>query len=164
VRGLSLTQPWASLIALGAKQIETRSWSTSYRGRVAIHAAKNLEPVGGAAGLVRFFWREPFASVLRAAGYTADRQLPRGVIVATARLADVVPTDPGMFEDEPTNLVHHTEERRRQELAFGDYSPGRYAWLFRDVAALPEPIEIPKGAVRDYRGLWELPDDLAARL
>ena len=37
---LSLWQPWASLIAIGAKHIETRHWKTDYRGPIAIHAAK----------------------------------------------------------------------------------------------------------------------------
>lgn len=40
MKALSLTQPWATLVAIGAKKIETRSWSTSYRGPVAIHASK----------------------------------------------------------------------------------------------------------------------------
>ena len=40
MRALSLWQPWASGIALGAKRIETRSWSTPYRVPIAIHAAK----------------------------------------------------------------------------------------------------------------------------
>lgn len=41
MRAISLWQPWASAIALGSKRIETRSWSTSYRGPLAIHAAKS---------------------------------------------------------------------------------------------------------------------------
>lgn len=28
---LIFTQPWATLVAIGAKRIETRSWSTTYR-------------------------------------------------------------------------------------------------------------------------------------
>ena len=35
-------QPWASLIAIGAKQIETRHWPTKYRGPIAIHTAKRI--------------------------------------------------------------------------------------------------------------------------
>ncbi len=42
IRGLTLTKPWATLVALGHKRIETRSWSTVYRGPIAIHAAKGL--------------------------------------------------------------------------------------------------------------------------
>ena len=40
VRALTLHQPWASLIALGVKRIETRSWSTSCRGPLWIHAGR----------------------------------------------------------------------------------------------------------------------------
>jgi hypothetical protein len=39
-KALSLWQPWASLIVLGHKDKETRSWPTSYRGRLWIHATK----------------------------------------------------------------------------------------------------------------------------
>ena len=39
---LTLHQPWASLVALGVKTIETRSWSTQYRGPLAIHAAAKV--------------------------------------------------------------------------------------------------------------------------
>lgn len=41
MKALTLHQPWASLIAVGAKTIETRSWSTSHRGALAIHAGKH---------------------------------------------------------------------------------------------------------------------------
>jgi hypothetical protein len=42
MKALSLIQPWASLIVLGEKRIETRSWPTRHRGHLAIHANKNL--------------------------------------------------------------------------------------------------------------------------
>lgn len=43
---LSLHQPWASLLVHGFKRLEGRSWDTSYRGRLWIHAAsKEPEPV-----------------------------------------------------------------------------------------------------------------------
>ena len=44
IKAISLWQPWASLIALGGKKIETRSWPTKYRGPLAIHASKNQPP------------------------------------------------------------------------------------------------------------------------
>ena len=37
---LSLWEPWATATALEATTVETRSWSTKVRGRIAIHAAK----------------------------------------------------------------------------------------------------------------------------
>jgi activating signal cointegrator 1 len=40
MKALSLWQPHATAIALGLKPWETRGWATSYRGPLAIHAAK----------------------------------------------------------------------------------------------------------------------------
>lgn len=37
---LSIKQPWATLLVHGIKTIEIRSWPTSRRGRVLIHAAR----------------------------------------------------------------------------------------------------------------------------
>jgi len=35
-KALSVKQPWASMIAQGSKTIETRTWSTEYRGDLLI--------------------------------------------------------------------------------------------------------------------------------
>lgn len=40
MKAITIWQPWASLLAHGMKQYETRSWATKYRGPIAIHAAK----------------------------------------------------------------------------------------------------------------------------
>ena len=36
MKALSVRQPWASLIALGTKTIECRTWRTAYRGKLLI--------------------------------------------------------------------------------------------------------------------------------
>lgn len=41
---LSLTEPYATLIRNGIKTIETRSWKTSYRGKLYIHASSTKMP------------------------------------------------------------------------------------------------------------------------
>lgn len=38
IRVLTVCQPYAELIRRGVKPIENRTWPTSYRGRIAIHA------------------------------------------------------------------------------------------------------------------------------
>jgi len=43
VRAISLWQPWASLMACGAKMLETRSWDTAVRGQVYIHASQTKD-------------------------------------------------------------------------------------------------------------------------
>ncbi|MCI6265916.1 MAG: ASCH domain-containing protein, partial [Erysipelotrichaceae bacterium] len=39
IKVLSLKEPFASLIKEGIKKVETRSWQTSYRGELYIHAS-----------------------------------------------------------------------------------------------------------------------------
>ena len=41
MKALSVKQPWAGLIALGAKTLEVRSWKTSYRGPLVICASQS---------------------------------------------------------------------------------------------------------------------------
>jgi hypothetical protein len=157
---LTLTQPWATLVAIGAKQIETRSWSTSYRGPLAIHAAKGLGPGGIEAYLERCTASEPIYAALNNADlvpFTWDADallaLPRGAIVAVCELKDVAHIS--LYKDENwRGTVLNFGSRMEQlpdepERSFGDYRAGRYAWLLVDVRVLPEPIPA-KGAL----GLW----------
>lgn len=161
---LTLTQPWATLVAIGAKRIETRSWMTKYRGPLAIHAAKGLGPVGGISGLIDVCSQEMFRSVLEAAGVLEggmrkDR-MPLGAIVAACRLVACVPTtavEDGFFGG-PRSIetgVVRLWKLTDQERAFGNYAAGRFAWLLADIRALPEPIPC-KGML----GLWEYDGEL----
>lgn len=144
---LTLHQPWASLIAVAAvapdlavgKRIETRSWATQYRGPLAIHAAKGGLPQRALLALCE---REPFRSTLSMLGITDSRDLPRGAVVATATLRDCVPTEqvqPGFVE-----------------AAFGDYAPGRFAWLLEDIRRVDPPIPA-RGAQQLWR--WTMPQE-----
>jgi activating signal cointegrator 1 len=169
MKAITLTQPWATLVAIGAKCIETRSWATAYRGRLAIHAAKGLGPVGGKRGLTELCGTEPFCSVLNVYGRSqtwkdladmvARPLLPQGAIVAICELTAVwrIPATPrhfprGVADDHPhaSYPVVLPPFRDTAERAFGDYTPGRYAWILSDVKALYAPIAT-KGAL----GLWE---------
>ncbi|EPS1221628.1 ASCH domain-containing protein [Burkholderia cenocepacia] len=42
MKALSIRQPWAWLAANGHKDIENRTWPTSYRGPLLIHASKGM--------------------------------------------------------------------------------------------------------------------------
>jgi hypothetical protein len=42
-RAISIKQPWAALIIAGRKSIEIRTWPTTYRGWVLIHAGKKAD-------------------------------------------------------------------------------------------------------------------------
>jgi ASCH domain len=45
VKIITIRQPWAHLIVNGSKNIENRTWATSYRGPVLIHASLNVNRV-----------------------------------------------------------------------------------------------------------------------
>lgn len=147
MKALSILQPWATLIAIGAKTIETRSWATKYRGPLAIHASKGwpkkIEDV-------RFI--DPFFKVLMEAGYRFSDQFPRGAVIATCRLVDCLyigPTYMSLYRNgKPCGK--YAPLPKGNELAFGDYTSGRYALILEDVKPLPEPIPA-KGML----GLWE---------
>ncbi len=42
MKAITVLQPWASLIACGAKKLETQSWLMNYSASPAIHANKIL--------------------------------------------------------------------------------------------------------------------------
>lgn len=141
MKALTLWQPWATLVAIGAKRIETRSWSTNYRGPLAIHAAKRVNKKD-----LRLCFRDPFFESLTQAGYRLiayhlfkGNTLSHGAIVATCDLVDIQQID--------RDFVLPTEP----ELSFGDFTLGRYAWFLDNIEELKEPIPC-KGAQR----LWEL--------
>jgi hypothetical protein len=41
-KAISIRQPWAHMILHEGKSVENRSWSTSFRGPVLLHAAKGM--------------------------------------------------------------------------------------------------------------------------
>lgn len=157
MKTISLTQPYATLIALGKKRIETRSWSTSFRGPLAIHAAKGPGELGSFKAIRDLCGTQPFFDALYPIVPGHDRYcdrdaifecLPSGAIVAVCELVSVIPVESVPREGDRDTLQGWT--LTDQERAFGDYSPSRYAWLLANVRALAEPIP-----ARGQLGLWE---------
>ncbi len=137
---LSLLQPWATLVVIGAKQVETRSWSTAYRGPLLIHASK------GKAGEI-FAHEPPFKK------YIPDfKQLPFGYIIGKAILTDVIRIGTGFLLNTSNEML---DKLTMEEKAFGDYTPGRFAWLFEKPVAFKTPI-----GARGSLTLWEFDENL----
>lgn len=150
MRAISLTQPWASLIAIGAKQWETRDWPTFYRGQIAIHASKKYPKE-----CRELTYEEPFMSALKG-GTAHPHDLPLGAIVALGTITDCQPTErffaPG--SQHKTGITIGSNE-----WAFGDYHEGRFAFHIENALALPIPIPC-KGAL----SIWTVPDDVAGAI
>lgn len=138
MKTISLWQPWASLVEIGAKEYETRSWQTKYRGLLAIHAAKRMDIVQK-----EYCLQDPFYSVLQASGYTVDT-LPLGAIVAVVKVTEISMTQAVIINS--------------QERAFGNWMSGRYAWKLELVKRFEKPIPM-----NGSQGLFEVADDLIMR-
>ena len=69
---ITVRQPYADMIVNGRKNIEYRSWPTSYRGPVLIHAALGIN-----RDICRKFGRDPDV-------------LPRGGVVGIAEIKDCI--------------------------------------------------------------------------
>ena len=155
MKTLSLWQPWATLIAIGAKRIETRSWYTPYRGPLAIHAAKTHNQ-----DMIDAMMLEPFRYALKSAGlkcemravggYHAD-QIPLGCVVATCDLVECIKVETHtMFPNSLNSRIPPNEPER----SFGDYTPGRYAWFLENIQPVnPFPF-------KGRQQLFEVPDEL----
>lgn len=149
---LTLHQPWASLVAIGAKKIETRSWQTSYRGLLGIHAGKRYDHQTRRQCL-----EEPFLAALKRAGYLSSHELPLGKIIAVCRLTACLQIPPVTIEwraeqKATGERLPHLDRRlppEEPELSFGDYRAGRYAWFLQGVRRLQHPI-----AVNGWQRLW----------
>ncbi len=154
MKALSLWQPWASAIALGSKTIETRNWSTDYRGPLAIHAAKHWD-----RSIAEAVTEDEFVGALWALwpdvlGPARARSiLPFGSIVAVCDLVDVRATE----SFGPEIDVEHGCRYRWTERQMGDFHPGRFGWLLANVRALTRPVPY-----RGERGLFDVPDALAS--
>jgi len=147
MKAITVMQPYATLIAIGAKRIETRSWRTSYRGPLAIHSSKRMPKDAYA-----LMYLEPFLSALGRWGKRHDwSALPLGCVVATSELLDCVEITQ---HPQPTNWPTSSGHRMflppdKPERSFGNFAIGQFAWILARVFEVAEPIP-----VRGRQGLW----------
>lgn len=143
MKALTLWQPWASLMAFEEKKVETRCWTTKFRGEIAIHAAAK-EP---ADWLGQSRNRHEFHLALCritdehkwGEGYwpNAHHSVGLGAVLCIVNLIGI----------EPTHCVR--DELSEQELLFGNYEDGRYAWFTEIVERFETPIP-----AKGNRMLW----------
>lgn len=116
---LSIIEPWATLIKERKKFIETRSWKTSYRGELYIHASSK--------------------KINKKDKHTAEllKLIPNvhmgyGCILCKCKLVDCV-----YMNQKFLNQI----QENKQEFLCGEYSLGRYAWILEDIEPLDAPIK-----------------------
>jgi hypothetical protein len=151
---LSVVQPWATLIALGLKQIETRSWYTEFRGTIAIHASAGKPDFARELCEQDSFFQEALAKH----DLNFDL-LPRGCIIALADLNSCQLIKG--FDDKKTECVNllNPNTLPLNEIIFGDYAEGRFAWVFDKIYRLNNNISC-KGSL----SLWKIPSDILNKI
>jgi activating signal cointegrator 1 len=144
---LTLWQPWASLLVIGAKKIETRPSKTNWtigKGTYLIHAAKKWTPELDALSK-----QSPFKEVLK------GLSLSLGCIIGSIEVISCyqiqVRDDKISYWDGKPDLYFINDYR---EIAFGDYREGRYAWICQNpkIFQTPIPYKNGQGYYQNYNG------------
>jgi hypothetical protein len=131
MRAITLWQPWATLVIEGSKQYETRGVKTNIRGLVAIHAAKTKRGFGDCIP-------SPYIN-----GYIIGKQFaggtfPLGCVLGIVLIEDVFKTE---------DIVAVVPD---QEIYFGDWSRGRYAWKLKVIKKYEKPVPW-----KGQQGFWK---------
>ena len=111
---LTIKEPWASLIINGYKKYEFRSWKTSYRGKILIHAGKSLE-------------KEMLKKL-----NNYNLECISGAIIGEAEIVDCI----------LVNTQLDNELRNIDSIVYGNNHIGSYAWKLENVKKYNKPIYI----------------------
>lgn len=131
MKALTISQPYASLIASGEKWVENRSWFTNYRGPLAIHAGKGTQYLGRAE----------------------ITNYPTGCVIAIAKLVACVHINEILRNDASSEvrkrLIPGTS-RLWSEAFRHKHAEGPWCWILTDAHPLVDPVFIS-----GKQGLWE---------
>ena len=127
MRVLTVKEPFSSLISLGIKTTETRSWRTNYRGELYIHAGIKKPKYD--------YKSDDFINL--ADRYNYDKL---GYIICKCKLVDCV--------EMPEEYIEDMKKNHYIDYICGEYQVGRFGWILEDVELI-EPIRA-KGRL----GIW----------
>lgn len=142
-KAITLWQPYASFIAWGIKEYETRSWQPSAltlrRGQtLLIHAAKR-KPTSPQRQAFTDVMRNPYVRDLATDHRTQSiDDLPRGALVCAVRFVRAYPTSANLRDE-----LNPLEKR------VGDFSPGRWAWQLELIKVADPPVP-----ATGQQGIW----------
>jgi activating signal cointegrator 1 len=134
MKAITICQPYAHLIVSGAKRVENRTWPTSYRGLIYIHAGKSRLwlDLDDTESLIDSSYNIPIAD------------MAFGAVVAVAKLVDCVKfvdIEVGNYNKKYPWLYDH------------QHASGPWCWILDSVSPVgPWPY-------RGAQGLFEIKDD-----
>ncbi len=139
MKAISLWQPWASAMTTGAKTIETRPWKTNYRGNMVICSAKKkvmsdlnfyLSTWSFQGGLGPLVGEPLVLGEGKSWSAVKVHHLPFGMALAIGELIDCISTHDFTLGQIETNKP------------FGNFSTGRYGWIFKNIHKIVKPFPI----------------------
>lgn len=124
---LTIKQPWASLILLGLKKYEFRSWKTEYRGELLIHAGKGIDKDG----------------MERLKKYIPEN-MPTEKILGKVKLIDCIKTSSEFYDK---------VQKENKDIYAKSVFNQDYAWQMEVIEVYDNPIKV-KGKLRlwNYEG------------
>lgn len=184
MKALILHQPYATLVALGVKQWETRNGPPNGSMRPAgvrgmpglgIEPGERIAICAGAKAPAKEAigdWnitndRAPSCLAMWRNGCPTETWLPLGRVVCTAVVAEALPMGGPYAPIRGARI--ETDGKRLQlvtvghagflgradisdQLPYGDWQPGRWAWRLTDVVQVDGPVEVVRG---NRQGVFE---------
>jgi hypothetical protein len=127
---LTISQPYATLIAVGEKFVENRTWECFYRGPLLIHAGKGTQYL--------------------TAKMMKQRNLPTGCIVAACRMIACVYVPSLKGRIAARMPLRDLPLARMIEIANHQHTEGPFAFVLSEVQKLTQPVQCSGS-----QGLWK---------
>lgn len=137
MKAITIKQPWASLICMGIKDIENRSWPTKIRGRILIHAS--VKPVKYHSAL-EFFGEDRLIVIKEKIGDVPS--LPLSSIIGSVEIVDCVSKSHDSIRDSKSIWA----------------DSNCWHWVLSNPILFPEPIPV-KGKL----SFWDYPNIIAEK-
>ena len=134
MKTLSLKNPWGHLICWGIKDIENRTWSTDYRGKILIHCSSSWD--NRSRELSRLFTFKQYNAIpeeiMKYMFDQTERIMPTSAIIGQCEIVDIVRDSRSIWAE-----------------------PDMYHWVIKNTILFESPILEVKGKLR----LWEFMPD-----
>jgi len=145
MKAITLYAPLAGCMALGYKTIETRAQNTLHRGDVLIHSSANTPLT------MRKLYTDRLSGHRGIHVAHAVNSLLDGYIIGKCCIDDTMRTEDALsYLDGCVKAAVLSDYRRSEIIAYGDFAPGRWAYLLSKPVLFSRPVA-NKGSL----GVWE---------
>lgn len=155
---LTIRQPFAWAIAIGAKPVENRDWPPPawlFGRSLAIHAGRQYDELGA----------QELAANLQALGLPAapppPAQLVQGAIVAVVTVVGAIETEASYTEDDlgvrvlrRKKVLGDVSLQQADELVASPWASGPWLWVLRQVVRIDPPVPC-----RGLQRIWHVHRD-----